>query len=148
MDRRCFTKFIIVFEKNRQKIDTSRLLHSKDNRSNCVDEWFLFLDHITPFGGRSTSGSDHIGGSDTQPRIRSHYWNLIHPIPYPKGSDHMIQSMKFSLDLRSVRSPQIFNDSAFFDLNSYPIDLKLGQYLYLEGKGVSLTTKVVTFPAN
>eukprot|EP00116_Pleurobrachia_bachei_P013877 sb/3474139/ len=36
MDRRYFTKFIIVFERKRHKIDTSRLLHSKDNHSNCV----------------------------------------------------------------------------------------------------------------
>eukprot|EP00116_Pleurobrachia_bachei_P013345 sb/3473607/ len=37
-----FTKFIIIFDAKRHKIDTSRLLHSKDNRLNCVVEWFLF----------------------------------------------------------------------------------------------------------
>eukprot|EP00116_Pleurobrachia_bachei_P001207 sb/3461469/ len=39
---RYFTKFIIIFDAKRHKIDTSRLLHSKDNRVNCVVEWFLF----------------------------------------------------------------------------------------------------------
>eukprot|EP00116_Pleurobrachia_bachei_P017175 sb/3477437/ len=36
-----FTKFIIIFDAKRHKTDTSHLLHSKDDRLNCVVEWFL-----------------------------------------------------------------------------------------------------------
>ena len=38
--RRYFTQFAYNFLEKLQKIDTSRLKHSKDNRLNCVAEWF------------------------------------------------------------------------------------------------------------
>eukprot|EP00116_Pleurobrachia_bachei_P002054 sb/3462316/ len=60
-----------------------------------VVEISTHLDHITPhsFGGRSTSGSDHIGGSSTK---------------------HQITLL--SLELRSVRSPQF---ASIINMHSY-----------------------------
>eukprot|EP00116_Pleurobrachia_bachei_P017898 sb/3478160/ len=78
--------------------------------------------HPHSFGGRSTSRSDHIGGSDPpQPRIRSHYWNLIHPIPHPQGSDHILCTLLHGR--RKIRShnPRGRRETARKNMETYPL---------------------------
>eukprot|EP00116_Pleurobrachia_bachei_P005080 sb/3465342/ len=74
-------------------------LYSLHRLIRVIRELFLGSDNITiphSFGGRSTSGSDHIVGSDPpQPSIRPYYWNLIHLIP------HIISLIKKKNEVKS-----------------------------------------------